>query len=57
MIERQNNVVYFVYDECLEVLNTEQTSFQSAVLILREEGWMSFKAADEWRHKCSECSA
>lgn len=57
MIERQNNVIYFVCDECLEVLNTEQTSFQGAMLVMREDGWVSYKEADEWKHKCSECSA
>ena len=55
MIERQKNIVHFICDECLEVLDTEQSEFSNALVVMREEGWSSYKIAEEWRHKCSEC--
>lgn len=44
-------------DDCGEQEYSGTLSFQEAWAKLKEDGWTARKVADEWLHRCPECSA
>lgn len=48
--------VYFECDgrRCAEVCVTECTEFESALIIMKEEGWTVRKIGNDWKHYCPD---
>lgn len=55
MLDRQKGNFIVECDKCSEVLDTETSSFDSALNIMRRNGWKSRKIGEDWVHWCGEC--
>ena len=55
MIDRQRGDVVFECDGCGEVLETATSNFDSALNMMRREGWRAVCAGNVWSHFCASC--
>lgn len=55
-IEKQKGKFWFECDGCADILETDERDFQTALDVLKSEGWRAIKGKDgEFEHKCSRC--
>jgi len=57
MLDRQHGDVIFECEGCSDVLETGTGNFDSALNLLRREGWRAVKFGDDWQHYCPRCKA
>lgn len=57
MIDRQKGKYVFECDGCYASLNTEERDFQTALDVMRNEGWRSTRDGpdEQWKHYCPRC--
>jgi hypothetical protein len=57
MLDRQHDDVIFECEGYSDVLETSTGNFDSALNLLRREGWRAVKFGDDWQHYCPRCKA
>jgi hypothetical protein len=56
MLDRQHGEIIFTCDNCSEVLDTHQRTFDEARDVFSLEGWRSLKDGQIYVHYCPDCS-
>ena len=52
-----NGEITFECDSCGEEIHTDEADFQSALAVMKAEGWTSKKVGGDWEHTCPGCAA
>lgn len=47
--------ITFECDSCGEEIHTDEADFQSALAVMKAEGWTSKKTGADWEHICPDC--
>ncbi len=55
MIDRQHGDIIFECDSCGDTLESDTGNFESAINIIRREGWKASKVGSDWIHTCHKC--
>lgn len=57
MIIREGDDVIFTCDFCSNYIDTSEDDFDIALSDMKGHGWVVFRQAGEWLHKCPACQA
>ena len=47
--------ITFECDQCGEEIHTDEADFQTALNVMKAEGWQSKKVGADWEHICPNC--
>ncbi len=55
MMDKQKGDWIFACDICGKTLETDQADFNTAINMMKREGWQARKIGKDWVHGCNGC--